>query len=134
MKRYRWLIGTFIVIGLISLSLIFWGNNKNVFDIKTGSKYNSQMQLKENKNTFKYGEEVYYTISSKNNIKEDMNIKIRVENANNHKKIQEESFKIKKGTKFNRPINPILVAKKTKYKIQVLSNNKVINEKKISIS
>lgn len=120
-----------IIIAVVILNFTVF--NSNSIKIKIGSKYDKQMQLTEDKTKFKLGEVIYYSASSKGKISKNMDITIKVQNQPNKQSIQKENFKIKSGTKFVRPINPVQVDKKGKYKIEVLDGNKVLDSKEIEV-
>ena len=125
-----------IAIALIILAVVilnFTVFNSNSIKIKIGSKYDKQMQLTEDRTKFKIGEAIYYSASSKGKILKNMDITIKVENESNKQSIQKENFKITSGTKFVRPINPLQVDKKGKYKIEVLDVNNVLDSKEIEV-
>lgn len=133
MKKRTKIMLILAVIAVVAITLSFTVFNSNSISIKTGTKYDKQMQLIEDKTKFELGEGIYYSASSKGKITKDMDITIEVISESGKNSIQKENFKIKAGTKFVRPINPIQVSKKGEYKIQILNGNKVLNSKEIEV-
>lgn len=122
-----------IIIAVVAIIIKFTALNKNLIKIQTGSKYDNQLQIAEDKTKFKLGEEVYYSANSDSKMKKNASITINIKNESTKESVEKENLEIKSGAKFVRPINPIQINKKGKYKIEVIDGNRVLAKKVIEI-